>query len=179
MEARGLARMERKDLPGAIDDFTVALSLAPGSGALHRHRGWAYLLTDSFRLALADFDAALRIDPGLGDAYSGRGLARINLGDWREALADAEDAVRLASGEKKPRALYNAARVHAHALRHAGEEVSRRGESALALYRRLRGRAAALLTESARLLRPDRRAAFWRDVVASDPVLRPFLPGSG
>src|SRR5262249_9799240 len=98
---------------------------------------------------------------------------------WREALADAENAVRLATAEKKQRALYNAARVHAHAKRHAADEVTRRGESALALWRQLHGRAAELLRESARLLPPDRRGSFWRDVVASDPVLRPFLPGPG
>jgi tetratricopeptide (TPR) repeat protein len=43
------------------------------------HRGWAYLFSDAYKLALADFDAALRIDPGLGQAYSGRGVARVSL----------------------------------------------------------------------------------------------------
>jgi tetratricopeptide (TPR) repeat protein len=179
LEARGLARLERKDFRGAIDDFTIALSLSPGSAPLAQHRAWAYLYSDAFRLAAADFDAALGIDPGLGDAYGGRALARIGLGSWRDALADADQAVRLATSGQKQRVLFNAARVYAQALRPASEEVSRRGQAALSLYRQLRGRAAALLLESARQVPTDRRERFWRDVVASDPILRPFLPGPG
>jgi tetratricopeptide (TPR) repeat protein len=179
LEARGLARLERKDYGGAISDFTVGLTMVADSAPLHKHRGWSYVLSDAFRLALADFDAALAIDPELADAYSGRGLARVALGSWREALADADQAVRLATAARKQRALYNAAQVYAHALRYAADEVSRRGESALALHRQLRGRVSWLLRESAGQLPPQERGPFWRKVVASDPVLRPFLPGPG
>jgi tetratricopeptide (TPR) repeat protein len=176
LEIRGQARLARKDFAGAISDYTVALSLTPDSPALHNHRGWAYLFADAFKLALTDFDAAIRFDPGLGHAYSGRGLARVSLGNWRDAVADVETAVRLASGPQKQREYFNAARVHALALKFAAEEVSRHGEAGLSLYRRLRDRAGALLLQSARLLPPDKQAPFWRDVVASDPVLRPFIP---
>jgi hypothetical protein len=69
--------------------------------------------------------------------------------------------------------------VYAHALRPAADEVSRRGEPALALHRQLRGRVAWLLRESAGQLPPQERDSFWRKVVASDPVLKPFLPGPG
>ena len=43
LEIRGQARLARKDFGGAIGDYTVALSLDPGSPALLNHRGWAYL----------------------------------------------------------------------------------------------------------------------------------------
>ncbi len=175
LEIRGQARFARKDFTGAIADYTVALSITPGSSVLLAHRGWAYLFSDAFRLALADFDASLLLDPSLGDAHSGRGLAHVGLGNWRDAVADADKAVQSASGKHRQRAYFNAARIHALSLRFAADEVSRRGETALALYRRLRQCAGTLLQQSAQELAPDKRALFWREVVASDPALRPFL----
>ena len=173
---RGQARFARKDFAGAIDDDTVALTLTPGATDLLDQRGWAYLFSEGFRLALADFDAAIKLDTGLAHAYSGRGLARVALGSWREALADADTAIRLASTTEMQRALYSAARVHALALKFAADEVTRRGDAGLALHRRLRDRTAALLQQSARQLPRDKQARFWRDIVAADPLLRPFGP---
>jgi tetratricopeptide (TPR) repeat protein len=179
LELRGQARLARKDFDGAISDCTAALSLVPDSPGLHNHRAWAYLLADAFKLALADFDTAIRLDPGLGHAYSGRGLAKVSLGNWRDAIADVETAIRLASGPQKQRAYFNAARVNALSLKCAADELGRQGDAGLALYHRLRERAAALLFDSVRQLPPDQRARFWRDVVASDPALRQFQPGPG
>ena len=176
LEIRGQARIGRKEFSGAISDYTVALSLTPDSAVLSNRRGWAYLFSDAFKLALADFDAALVLDPDLSHAHSGRGLALVRLGRWRDALADVETAVRLATTGLKQQALYNAARVNALASKFAAEEVSRHGEASLTLYRRLRERARALLLESVRQLPPEKQAPFWREVVASDPVLRPLIP---
>jgi eukaryotic-like serine/threonine-protein kinase len=176
LEIRGQARLARKDFGGAISDYTVAMSLTPDSAALSNRRGWAYLFSDAFKLALADFNAAVRIDPGLGHAYSGRGLALVSLGRWRDAVAEVETAVQLSTAGLKQQALYNAARVHALSLKFAADDVSRHGEAGLSLYRRLRDRASALLVQSIHQLPTDRQALFWRDVVATDPVLRPFIP---
>ncbi len=85
----------------------------------------------------------------------------------------------MASGVQKQRAYFNAARVNALSLKYAALDVSLRGEAGLAVYRRLRERAAALLRESVHQLPPDRQDHFWREVVASDPVLRHFQPGRG
>jgi len=176
LEIRGQARLARKDFRGAISDYTVAMSLTPDSAALANRRGWAYLFCDAFKLALADFDAAVRLDPGLGHAYSGRGLALVSLGRWRDAVDDVETAVRLATAGLKQQALYNAARVHALSVKFAAEDVNRHGEASVSLYRRLRERASAVLLESVHQLPADQQAPFWRNVVASDPVLRPFIP---
>jgi len=176
LEIRGQARLACKDFGGAISDYTVAMSLTPGSATLINRRGWAYLFSDAFKLAQADFDAAVRIDPGLGHAYSGRGLALVSLGRWRDAVADVETAVRLSTAGLQQQAYYNAARVHALSLKFAADDVSRHGEAGLSLYRRLRERASALLVQSVHQLPPDRQAPFWRDVVATDPVLKPFIP---
>jgi eukaryotic-like serine/threonine-protein kinase len=176
LEIRGQARLARKDFGGAISDYTVAMSLTPDSAALHNRRGWAYLFSDAFKLALADFDSAVRLEPGLGHAYSGRGLALVSLGRWRDAVADVETAVRLSTSDLRQQAYYNAARVHALSLKFAADDVSRHGEAGLALHRRLRERASALLVQSVHQLPTEKRASFLRDVVATDPVLRPFIP---
>ena len=91
-------------------------------------------------------------------------------------MADVETAVRLATAGLKQQALLQR-RAGSRPVR----EVRRRrrepsGEAGLSLYRRLRDRASALLLQSVHQLPPDRQAPFWRDVVASDPVLRPFIP---
>ena len=169
-------RASRKDYSGAIGDYSVALSLDSNSATLLNRRGWAYLLADAPKLALADFDAALALDPELSHAYSGRGLALVREGRSRDAVADVETAVRLATAGLKQQACYNAARVYALSLKLDSENGSRRGEAGLSDYRRRRDRAAALLLESVHQLPPERQGPFWRDVVASDPVLRPFVP---
>ena len=92
-------------------------------------------------------------------------------------MADVETAVRLATAGLKQQALYNAARVHALSLKFAADDVSRHGEAGLSLYRRLRERALARSCSSrSASFRPTSSTAFLRDVVASDPVLRPFIP---
>ena len=176
LEIRGQARLARKDFGGAISDYTVAMSLTPDSAMLHNRRGWAYLFADAFKLALADFNAAVRLDPGLGHAYSGRGLALVSLGRWRDAVADVETAVRLSTADLKQQAYYNAARVHALSLKFAADDVTRHGEAGLSLYRRLRDRASAFLLDSIRQLPANKRTSFLQDVVATDPVLKPFIP---
>jgi len=176
LEIRGQARLARKDFSGAISDYTVAMSLTPDSASLANRRGWAYLFSDAFKLALADFDTAVRLDPGLGHAYSGRGLALVSLGRWRDAVAEVETAVRLATAGLRQQAYYNAARVHALSLKFAADDVSRHGEAGLSLYRRLRERASGLLLDSIRQLPADKRTSFLQDVVATDPVLKPFIP---
>jgi serine/threonine protein kinase/Tfp pilus assembly protein PilF len=176
LEIRGHARLARKELDGAASDYTIALSLRPGSATLHNHRGWAYLFADAFKPALADFDAAIQLDPKLSHAYSGRALSRVSLGRWRDALDDVRTAIELASGAQKQQVYFNAARVNALSMKFVAE-VSRRGEADVALYRRLRDRAAALLKESVGHLPPEHQDRFWREVVASDPVMRQFQPG--
>ncbi len=176
LEIRGQARLARKNFAGAIDDYTVAMTLTPDSSALVNRRGWAYLFSDAFQLALADFNSAIRLDQGHGHAYSGRGLALVSLGRWREALSDVENAIRHSTANLEQQAYYNAARVYALALKYAADDVTRRGEAALARYRQLRERASVLLLESVRLLPAEKRASFVRDVVATDPVLKPFSP---
>jgi tetratricopeptide (TPR) repeat protein len=185
-EIRGLARLQRRDYSAAIADYSRALELQPESEPAQRCRlltlrGWAYHLADAPKLALSDFEESLGLEPNRSGALAGRGLTRIRLGQWRAAVADAEAAVhhvRGASGDStiadaradEAQALYNAARIYALAVEFAAQEVSRRGERAVTLYRRYRTRAVELLEEFLRRV-PDRER---RDEILADPSLRPL-----
>jgi tetratricopeptide (TPR) repeat protein len=167
-ELRGLARAGLRDYVGAIEDDTEALALRRDSVSLLVRRGGLYLATNAPQLALHDFEKAIGLDPAYGDAYFGRGSARVRLGQHRQAVADVEKALRLA----KPTAprLYNAARVLCQAAGAAGSEARRRGWDAVAQSNRYRDLAVELVEEALRLLRPDKRAAFLKEVL-KDPDL--------
>jgi serine/threonine protein kinase/tetratricopeptide (TPR) repeat protein len=177
LELRGLAKVKRNDVAGAIEDFTVALSLRPGVSNLYCRRGWAYLVSGAAPLARRDFEEAIRLDPSSGEAYGGRGSAQIALGRFREAAADAEESVR--RGVREPRTLYNAARTLAQAAEAALGEVGRRGRPDVTTVRRFQDRALQLLGEALQRTAPDQRTAFWRDVVQTDQALRSIRRLSG
>jgi hypothetical protein len=128
-------------------------------------------------MALPDFEESLRLVPDHSDALGGRALARIRLGEWQPAVVDAEAAVRLAKTmnprtpdehQAQTQALFNAARVYALAVEFADQEVNRRGERALVLYRKYRSRALDLLEEALRQVPEQDR----RDEMQNDPALR-------
>jgi tetratricopeptide (TPR) repeat protein len=169
-ELRGLARAERKDFAGAIEDVTNAMALREDRAALLRRRGWLYIVSDAPRLALHDFETAIGLDPAAGDAYNGRGLARLRLGEHRDAVADADKA--LALGELTSQLFYNSARVYALAAVVARAEVRKNGQDTVALVTRYEDRATGLLREALKRMTEEERASFWRDVVPADPALK-------
>jgi tetratricopeptide (TPR) repeat protein len=169
-ELRSLARAERKDFAGAIEDVTNAMALRSDRAPLLSRRGWLYTVSDAPRLALHDFEAAIRLQPASGDAYNGRGFARLRLGEHRDAVADADKA--LALGEATSHLFYNAARVYALAAVVAAEEVRRKGQDTVILVARYQDRAIELLREALKRMPEVERATFWRDVVPADPALR-------
>jgi serine/threonine protein kinase len=168
-ELRGLARAGRMDYAGAIEDDTRALALRPGSVPLLARRGALYLVTDASRLALRDFAEVIRLDPAYGDAYIGRASARVRLGEHQQAVADVEKALRL--GKPTASMFYNAARVLSQAAAAAGSEVRKKGQVAVAQVNRYQDRAVELVQEALKLLPPEKRAAFLKEVV-QDPDLR-------
>jgi tetratricopeptide (TPR) repeat protein len=161
----------------AVDDYTQALALAPEDAGLHAARGWAYLGTDSARLALADFEEAVRLDPGLGDAYDGRATALVRLGRLADAAADAEEAARRAGRDR--RLLFNAARVYAQAVGRLDADATRRGRADLETRALYQDRAVALLRDALAATPDARRPAFWEEQVQKDPGLNPIRSATG
>jgi tetratricopeptide (TPR) repeat protein len=166
---RGLARMKLGRYPDAAEDYTRALAGAADAD-LYQHRGWAHFFSDAWKLALRDFSMALELDPAMGDAHTGRALARVMLGDYREAVADA--AAALSRKPDTPEMMHNIACAFAQAAARA--EADRAEKDRLALAAGYRGRALEALRRTLELVRPDERAAFWRDKVVPDAALAPL-----
>ncbi len=87
-ESRGQASLQCQNLPGAVEDFSRALSRVR-SAALLCQRGWAYELAGTPVLARQDFGDALKLSPHLPGALLGRVAVQLTVGDLRAARQDA------------------------------------------------------------------------------------------
>jgi tetratricopeptide (TPR) repeat protein len=181
LRARGLGRAKLGDHAGAAADYTQALLIdrmegKPADPATLTHRGWAYLVVGTPRMAERDFDNAVKV-PGKhrADSYAGRGQARVELGQWKQAVADAETA--LAEAKPTARTLYNAARIHAQAAVRVQAAVrmatnaGRRDREGEELAKRYEQTALRLLHRACQETRPAERAAFWKQYVEADRAL--------
>ncbi len=170
---RGLARVARGDAPGAIDDYTEALSLAPRDRAVVLgKRGWAYLLTHSYELALRDFEAVILLDSSSSEGYAGRAAALIRLGRTRDALSDVDTSLRT---EPTARMYYLAAQTFTQASLRAAEDVARHGRPASRDSLAYEARASDLLRLALERTPSSQRSTFWSNVVARDPGLAALL----
>ena len=108
---RGRAKAEEDDLPGAIEDFSKAISLRSGYPEPWHERGLAWSRMNRPELAAEDFRAALRIDPTRVNSSYQLGLAELRLGRRNEALVQFSRALELRPGF--PEALLQRARLRA------------------------------------------------------------------
>ena len=92
---RGVAYVNVGDFKSAVEDFTRALQLEPGSVEAYSNRGFALVRSARVRLALADFDRAIAIDPGQAKLFAMRGGAWVTLGDLPRACQDWQRACAL------------------------------------------------------------------------------------
>src|SRR5688572_3966108 len=93
---RGQQRYTKRDLNGALADFTkvIELSSRPGGSASQRSREWQ---------AKADLQADASeqitlIDPLAAAAYTDRALVRFHQGDVEGAIADCDRAIAIDPG---------------------------------------------------------------------------------
>jgi serine/threonine protein kinase/tetratricopeptide (TPR) repeat protein len=173
-QARGLARANLGDDPGAVEDYTRALALEPNASNMRTRRGWTYLLS-SQKLAENEFREAIRLNPENADAHSGLGYTRVLAGRYEEAIGDAEKAVAL--GPRAPELLYNAGCILAKAVELAGADARYADRSERAS--RHAERALDLIREALERLPPPRRTSFWEETVANDPALKAIRASAG
>jgi len=169
-ELRGHANAARNDYPAAIRDYGRALEIRPDDAGVLVRRGLAYLVFDAPKLALADFEAAIKLDPTDADAYNGRGTAQARLGDSTAAVASAREALR--RGGTTPRVIYNAARIYALAASVAAGQMGEKGRQARQLSINYQDTSVQLIRDAFEREAPEKRAAFWRETVQTDPALK-------
>ncbi|XP_066998848.1 putative protein FAM10A4 [Anabrus simplex] len=79
----------------AIDIYTEAILLNPGSALLHAKRGQCYLKLNKPNACIRDCSRALQINPDNALAYKFRGRAHRLLGHWEEAAQDLRNACKI------------------------------------------------------------------------------------
>jgi tetratricopeptide (TPR) repeat protein len=92
---RGIQKVRRGDLEGAIAEFTRAIELAPRYANAYNNRGNVRGEQGHLPSAIDDFTKAIEIDPRLGDAYYNRGRIRKQAGQLEAALDDYGRAIAL------------------------------------------------------------------------------------
>jgi tetratricopeptide (TPR) repeat protein len=92
---RGVARANRGDVEGALQDCNEAIRLKPDYAAAFYNRGNARAAKGDVEGALQDYSEAIRLKPDYANAFYNRGNARRAKGDLEGALQDYNEAIRL------------------------------------------------------------------------------------
>ena len=77
---RGLAFLDRGDIPHAISDFDQAVALAPDFAPAYQNRGNAWYARGNYGRAIADYDETIKLDPNSASPYVNRATVRRDLG---------------------------------------------------------------------------------------------------
>src|SRR5579872_6922633 len=99
---RGLAFLDRGDIPHAIADFNRAVALAPDFAPAYQNRGNAWYARGNYGEALADYDKTISLDPSSPSPYVNRATVRRDLGYTEGALADYDKAMSLGGDRGNP-----------------------------------------------------------------------------
>jgi Flp pilus assembly protein TadD len=92
---RGISRIKKGDLNGAIEDFTRAIELDPNERRAWNDRGIALFEKGDLNGAIADYSRAIELDPESRVAWNNRGNARKDKGDLEGAISDWEQFLKL------------------------------------------------------------------------------------
>lgn len=85
---RGFYRMNHNDYTGAIEDFSIAISMEPQDSESYFYRGKIYYRQKIWEKAESDFSDAVLIEPENPDYYLARGQSRYVSQNLEAALAD-------------------------------------------------------------------------------------------
>ncbi|MFN3996755.1 tetratricopeptide repeat protein [Algoriphagus sp.] len=85
---RGFYRMNHQDISGAIEDFSIAISMDPEDSESYFYRGKIYYRQKNWGKAEADFSDAIAIEPENPDYYLARGQSRYVSENLEAAVAD-------------------------------------------------------------------------------------------
>ncbi|MBD2778864.1 tetratricopeptide repeat protein [Iningainema tapete] len=91
---RGIARLELRDLPAAMGDFTRAIRFNPQDYRGYFNRACVCARNGDNRNAISDFTASLKLHPINAQAYFNRGVAYHRLGYEQAAISDLQKAAQ-------------------------------------------------------------------------------------
>lgn len=94
---RGVLHVAAEEYQSAVKDYTTAMELYPGFGAIYVNRGNLFFLGESYDSAITEYSKAL--DLGVSQTYVAhlnRGMAYEKKGDFGKALSDYQIALDLA-----------------------------------------------------------------------------------
>lgn len=92
---RGIEKLDRGDIPGAITDYKQALKIKPDYARAYYDLGTAYCLLGEPRAEIIYFAQAIKYDPTDADSFAERGIVRVRIGEIRAAMPDFEQALKL------------------------------------------------------------------------------------
>jgi len=92
---RGVARKQKGDLEGALQDYNEAIRLTPDYARAFNNRGVARKQKGDLEGALQDHNEAIRLKPDYAEAFNNRGNALLAKGDLDGAIEDYNEAIRL------------------------------------------------------------------------------------
>src|SRR5574341_909644 len=108
---RGLAYVNLQQYDDALEDFTKAITLSPGSAAYYNNRRMVHLRRQDPGQAIEDFTRAVQYDPQNAQFHGNRGLAYKSRLLYDKALRDFDKALEIAP--KDPSAGYQKAAIFA------------------------------------------------------------------
>ncbi|MCL2179886.1 MAG: tetratricopeptide repeat protein [Treponema sp.] len=97
---RGMAHFACSQYDEAINDFTSAIELDPGSYKAAYYRGVVYSVIRQYSQAIDDYTFSLSINSYQSFCLFRRGQAYYHIGDYPQALADCENSLALEPGNK-------------------------------------------------------------------------------
>ena len=96
--SRGKWKEIFRDLPGAIKDYEIALTIEPGNGLAKYNLGILRSQQDQESNGTDYFSSAIEADPSLPYPYLQRAYQRLNQGKLEGALADYDKALQIDPG---------------------------------------------------------------------------------
>ena len=86
--SRASDRFMKKDINGAIEDMSKAISIEPTNTMHYLNRGFLKQVLNDLSGAFDDYNSALKINPNFAPAYNNRGVVRAAQKDIQGAMED-------------------------------------------------------------------------------------------
>ena len=108
---KGFARLQARDIPGAIKMFTGEIEAHPENEKAYYNRGLCYAMAGRYGQAIDDFGRAVSLSPQYALAYTNRGIVYLRSKEYDRAEEDFKRAIQ--SDPAYPGAYYNMACLYA------------------------------------------------------------------